>query len=135
MIQFTSNLAAVSADLERVAKLRLFAAAQHYRTAMLTTLSGSRGGKQYPVPGTRRTYTASAPGEAPAVLFGDLRRSVRVGSPEVTPNGIKISVGSDLQKAAWLEFGTSEMRPRPAWKPTMQAEQSALKAIVEARWF
>lgn len=134
MIQHISRVSAVGDEIERIAKLRVFAAAQHYRSSMLETLGGARSGREYRVRGTRRTYTASAPGEAPASMLGDLRRSVRVSQPETTLDGVRCAVGSDLDKALMLEKGTSRMAARPAWEPTMRREAGNIAAILEARW-
>lgn len=40
-------------------------------------LRGSRSGRRYLIPGTRRHYTASAPGEPPAVRTGEYRASFK----------------------------------------------------------
>jgi hypothetical protein len=73
--------------------------------------------------GTGRTYgshTASAPGEPPAVRYGDLRRSI--GREKV---GGTIRVGSGLKRAAALEFGHRYssgriLAPRPFMRPAVE---------------
>lgn len=113
-------------------------ASNELRNASLLVLRGQRHGRRYIVPGTGRItyykrtktakisyryYTASAPGEAPAVRTGILRMSwqpksylARTGntyevhsqaiSTERTENGKYLL--SDV-----LEEGTSKMAPRP----------------------
>ncbi len=72
-------------------------AALELRNSALDVLSGQRSGRRYLVPGTRTYYTASAPGEAPAVRTGALRLgwmpSVHV---EPTPHGFRILPGINL---------------------------------------
>lgn len=45
------------------------------------TLTGARSGRSYKVSKTGRLHVASAPGEPPAVLFGNLRNSVGHNGP------------------------------------------------------
>jgi hypothetical protein len=76
-------------------------------------------------PATGRTYqrrgithTASAPGQAPATDTGRLA-SVGVLFEQVGP--VSVTVGSPLVYAAYLEYGTTRMAPRPAWRPAVEA--------------
>lgn len=57
-------------------------------------------------------YTASAPGEFPAQRLGHLRNSYQY---KVLGEGFKAAgyVGSDLDYAYFLEYGTSRMMKRP----------------------
>lgn len=73
-------------------------------------------------PGTGRVYgnhQASAPGEPPAVDTGQLRNSITAdtGQDEIGPY---VDVGSSLEKAAYLEFGTSTIDPRPFMRPSVE---------------
>lgn len=103
---------------------RGYRAANELRNASQLVLRGKRSGRRYRVPGTRRHYTASAPGEPPAVRTGAFRASwqpkqkVNVGtynqvsvtsyieSRQRTDNG-KYNLGSIL------ENGSGRMAPRP----------------------
>lgn len=109
-------------------------AAQHFANAVKKTLTGPRHGRIYRVRG--RLHQASAPGEPPAVLRGELRQSITVG--EVIHEGWDISceVGSALDKALRLEVGGVDSRgvrilPRPYFEPTYIQEEDALIAILE----
>lgn len=75
------------------------------------TLTGSRHGKLYRVPATHKTWRASAPDEPPAVRLGHLRNSYQY---KVKGNGFGsiAYVGSPLDYAHYLEYGTAKMRPR-----------------------
>lgn len=57
-------------------------------------------------------HRASAPGEAPAVDLGEL-----INSYTTVVFGLRASVGSPLERAAWLEEGTRYIAPRPAAAP------------------
>ena len=69
-------------------------------------LSGAKSGRQYYVNGAR--HTASAPGQPPANVTGDLVRSIKV-----TKERNKSIINISKNYAVFLEFGTSKMRPRP----------------------
>ena len=120
--------------LESVATQRMFAAAQEVRNETIRTLSGNRTGRTYRVPGTQVTYTASAPGEAPAVQTGQLRNSVRdnVYKREKSVVG---EVGTELMKGLWLEKGTKNMAPRPWLEVSFQRAQPRVREILSRRWF
>ena len=92
-------------------------------------LTGSRSGRTYLVPGTKKTYTASAPGEAPASRTGVLRTGYRFRI--VNKTGVYTGeVGSPEQYALWLEVGTSKMAPRPHLLPGYEGrKERILKAL------
>ena len=69
-------------------------------------LSGAKSGRQYYVNGAR--HTASAPGQPPANITGELVRSIKV-----TKERNKSTINISKNYAIFLEFGTSKMRPRP----------------------
>jgi len=85
---------------------------------------GPRSGRDYFIMG--RTHRASAAGEPPAVLTGELRDSI---DTHYETEGHKISgyAYSSDEKALWMELGTGErytttgrytgrIEPRPAWR-------------------
>jgi hypothetical protein len=111
----------------------MFAATQHVQGKLAETLSGNRSGRTYRVPGTGVTYTASAPGEAPASRLGDLRRSIdtRIEQGETRIEGF---VGTDLEYGLFLERGTLHIQPRPWLGPTFQKESEAVKRILSEPW-
>jgi len=78
-------------------------------------------------------YRASAPGEAPAVALGDLRRSVKAVSRRGADGNWEALVGSDMEKAPWLEFGTRNMAPRPSLRPALEHTRGAVHGILGRR--
>lgn len=123
----------IKADVERQLEQRTYKAANELRNAALLVLRGQRSGRRYKVPGTYklqkdkvtgtkkkgRYYTASAPGEPPAVRTGTFRNSwqpethvvfdtyiARISSDARTDNGRYIL-------GELLEDGTPTMDPRP----------------------
>lgn len=104
-------------------KSRAYRGANELRNASLLVLRGQRHGRRYLVPGTRRHYTASAPGEPPAVRTGTFRRSW-MRKVEILADGDKYaSVSMQIKNPVrcpnghllgdYLENGSSRMAPRP----------------------
>lgn len=119
--------------LESVATQRMFAATQEVRNEVLETLSGERTGRTYKVPGTQVEYTASAPGEPPAVATGQLRNSV-TAVVEKEGKATKGIVGTELIKGLHLEKGTKNMAPRPWLEPSFEKSLGRVKDILSRRW-
>lgn len=71
------------------------------------TLTGRRTGRTYRIPGTSRTYVASAPGEPPAVRTGHLRNSIMI---VVDKEKMEAIVGPEKMSPDYardLEFGSN----------------------------
>ena len=73
-----------------------------------------------------REHQASAPGEAPATDTGALASSIyfEASSPR------EATIGSRLAYAAYLEFGTQRIAPRPSWTPAVEKMKPKLAARV-----
>lgn len=133
-IVFTSHIEEVTAEIGKTARERMEQAVNEVRNQVLETLSGGRSGRTYKVPGTNKTYTASAPGEPPAQRLGELRQSI---SSQVQGEGKQVigMVGSNKIYAPMLEFGTRKMAPRPWLRPTFEKMQKRVEEIFIRRWF
>lgn len=88
--------------------------------------SGPATGRTYQLYNPKRTHRASAPGEAPMTDTGMLVRSIQVD----TSPGMAM-VGSRLAYAAYLEYGTRKMAPRPVWMPVAEQIPAILRANIE----
>lgn len=99
---------------------RGFQAAQQLYNSTQIILSGSRSGRVYGISNTGRHYTASAPGQPPAVRTGMLRASFRP-TVSVENNGgftIHSQAKSGLSVGGYvlgslLDEGTERMAARP----------------------
>ena len=129
-----SNTSNVVKSIEDVAAKRMWQALNHIRSVTVETLSGTRHGKVATVPGTSKTYIQSAPGEPPAVMLGDLRRSIKV-QMEAKRDRLIGYVGSELEKAPKLEFGSGALKPRPYLRPSFQKARQRVEEIMSRRWF
>lgn len=63
-----------------------------------------------------RTHQASAPGQAPAVDFGQLINSIQVEHVSDTTS----KVGTSIEYAMPLEFGSRRVAARPVWRPAIE---------------
>jgi hypothetical protein len=78
------------------AEVAVFRGARHFVNEIKRTLTGPRSGRPYKVSRTGRTHIAAAPGQPPAVLFGNLRNSVGHTDPKWTGLTISAEVGPGL---------------------------------------
>lgn len=88
---------------------------------------GPASGRVYQKYNPRRTHQASAPGQAPMSDTGRLASSIY---KDIDP--LEATVGSKLAYAAYLEYGTRRMAPRPVWTPAAEKTRDRLpKRITE----
>jgi len=76
--------------------------------------------------GGKINHRASAPGEAPATDTGALVSSTYI--TKLSP--MTAAIGSRLEYAFHLEFGTWKMEPRPSWTPAAERAAPRLEARV-----
>lgn len=119
--------------IEDTAAKRMAEAVNTVRNTVLETLSGSRSGRTYYVPGTKRAYTASSPGQPPAQATGTLRQSIKTS---VKGEGRTVigEVGTDKKYGPMLEFGTRNMAARPWLKKSFDKSEAKVKSIFGKRW-
>ncbi len=128
-VEFSSNMEQVKTQINNLCVERVTGATIHLQNQVKKNLTGSRSGKQYKIPHTSRKYTASKPGEAPAVRTGDLLNSIKYNVKR-SQSEVLGAVGSDLQKAIWLEAGTSHMEARPFLLKAFEKERRELKRMM-----
>lgn len=118
---------------------RGYQAAQQLYNSTQIVLSGSRSGRVYGIPNTGRHYTASAPGEAPAVRTGMLRASFRP-TVSVENNG-NLTIHSQAKSGltvggyvlgALLDDGTERMAARPFKEKVMDRAAPEIRRIYSA---
>jgi len=108
--------------------------------AIKQKLAGNRSGRVYYVPGTKKLYTASAPGEPPAVRLGDLRNAISFKTDKTKLEGFVgpklLGENPDKQYPVWLEFGTpkGQMSPRPYMAPTFNEQKGMIVQIMKKGW-
>ena len=74
----------------------------------------------------------SEPGQPPAVVTGRLRASIthrlEGGGNEAETTGY---VGTNVEYAKWLEFGTSKMEPRPFLTPALELHRGEIRTLID----
>lgn len=134
---------------------RSFLAANELRNASQLVLRGQRHGRRYKVPGTYRRqrdktdgkmkngryYTASAPGEPPAVRTGAFRMSWQPTAQVVFGHYIS-RIESDIRTdngrytlGEVLEEGTSRMAPRPYQDEILERAKKPILRIYNEPYF
>lgn len=115
--QLQRELRRLSDDLREEAGKAVLATAVEMRADIVTSIQrGPASGRTYKKSNPTRTHTASAPGQPPMSDTGRLANSItfdRVGDLTAT-------VGSALNYAPWLEYGTSRMAARPFFRPAIE---------------
>lgn len=118
---------------------RTYRASNELRGASLRILRGKRSGKKYRVPNTSRTYTASAPGEPPAVRTGAFRLSWGA-HVHVEKNGTLFRAVAAIESreragdqllGETLENGTGRMKPRPYKQKVIDMAMPKVKALYQ----
>ena len=148
---FISNLPAVTIAVNAASLKALIAAADQGRNQTVQNLSGTRSGRVYrlnpnkrgPAGGRARFaagdrsadvkhayYTASAPGEYPAIQWGDLKSSIdrKVVKDEV-------QVGTALEHGLILEKKAPSDGGREWLRPSLEQAKPAMLAQLAKRWF
>lgn len=137
--------------IKKQVQRRTYLAANELRNSALLVLRGQRSGRRYKVPGTYRRqrdktdgkmkrgryYTASAPGEPPAVRTRTFRNSWQVSQTPVreTFGSFTARIESDLKTDSGLllgealEEGTSRMAPRPYVQRTLEKAEPKIARI------
>ncbi len=134
LVQFVSNFQKVSAEIDKAAVKQMTAACNEARNQVLQNLSGSRTGRRYRVPGTSRYYTASSPGQYPAVQIGDLKGSIRY---VVVGKGTEVDgyLGTDKFHGLILEKKAPSKGGREWLRPSLVKAQPKINSILSQRWF
>lgn len=101
---------------------RGYRAANELRNASQIVLRGQRSGRRYLIPGTKKYYTASAPGEPPAVRTGTFRRSWQRKSEVIKSTDYEATIVPQIYNRTMvngyylgkiLEDGNGKIAPRP----------------------
>lgn len=139
-------------NVRKQVKRRTYLAANELRNSALIVLRGQRHGRRYKVPGTYRRqrdktdgkmkngryYTASAPGEPPAVRTGTFRNSWQTAPVRDLYGSFIARIESDARTDGGkyllgeiLEEGTSggQMAPRPYVEKTLEKAEPKIFRI------
>lgn len=121
-------------DAETLAKSCAVRASNELRNAVLNVLRGQRSGRVYKKPRSNATYTASAPGEPPAVRTGMLRMSWGMKAVGDGKGTYTAGIYSDVPYAEKLDEGTPHgyIKPRPFKEKTIETAKPRVIQIFSA---
>jgi len=129
-----SNVREIMEKIDSTAKARMLEAVHVVRNRTVENLSHEHlYGRVYNVPGFKRKYTASSPGEYPATATGTLKKTIRW---KVENEGTELvgKVGSEQEYAPALEYGTSKMKPRTFLRPSFEQCRDKIREIFTREW-
>lgn len=154
-VQFNAAVENATEQIKHQMRGRSYRAANELRNSALIVLRGQRSGRRYKVPGTYRRqrdktdgkmkrgryYTASAPGEPPAVRTGTFRNSWQASAHE-TEGSFFSEIKSDVRTengkynlGEILEGGTGRMAPRPFHDPIAEKAMPQIRKIYSEPYF
>lgn len=117
-------------EIKREVKSRAVRGSRVLKNTEIHILSGQRSGRVYKKSGKKTSYTASAPGEPPAVRSGKLRRSFRAVSKASAGSATaKVAIETDTHYAGYLEYGTRKMAARPYVDKIMEEAEPEITKI------
>jgi len=133
-MKFVSYVPQVLAKIDAIGPRRMLAACIAARNEVVKSFTGARTGRRYYVPGTKVMYTASAPGERPAIAGSDLFKNVfyRVGTEGSKIRGI---VGTDIKHGRILETKSVKKGGRPWLEPGMKDAKPEILKELNKEWF
>jgi hypothetical protein len=128
--QLTALVAHITRNIQ-IEMIRSFNPPKHGRIYHLKQIVRGPGGQGFAFaplrrgrPGETRTYTASAPYEAPAIRSGWLKQETGLGFSQVSQFEAEINIPMDY--ANFLELGTGRVLPRPFVRPAINTVLGAL---------
>lgn len=125
------TLISLGKDMEDAMVAGVFLTANRVRTHAIKSIQGNSMGtwvKRSSQGGGTYDHVASAPGLAPNTDTGGLVKSIAV---EMDKEKIEAEVGSNLDYASWLEFGTKRnLSPRPWLEPALDAHKDDLRSNI-----
>lgn len=125
--------------LEKEVSNRTYRASNELRNSLIFVMRGKRSGKVYYKPNTRAKYTASAPGEVPAVRTGIFRKSWGT-HVHVEKKGVHFRAVAAIESkeraggrllGEMLENGTGKMKPRPYKQAVIDRALPKVKALYQ----
>ena len=126
-MSFKSNLPEVSAAVEAAGRAAMIGGVERMRGMVLKNIKQQGHGRTYRVPGTKRDYTASAPGEFPAVRLAILSGPGGVETEtESLSDAWEARIGSRHKFGLALEKKPVEKGGRPWLKRTLDENKDAI---------
>ncbi len=117
-VKFVSHREQRFKEISSTLESNMQSVVQFLKRDIVKSLGGARHGIHYPGRVGISAYTASAPGEAPAHRTGNLASRIDTKVEKAT-NQVTGIVGTHVNYAIPLEFGSMYMQPRPFMFPAV----------------
>ena len=131
--ELKAKLRSLGASMEDAIFGGVILTANAVRTTAIKSIQNKSGGRQVQRSrqgGGTYTHTASEAGDAPNTDTGKLVSSIAI---ETNKSGLYALVGSNLDYAGFLEFGTSKMpEGRPWLEPALRQNSDSLQFNINA---
>ena len=127
---FVSKMPIAVAAIAAASEKALTAACNEARNQIVQNLSGQRHGARYRLPDNKGYYTASAPGEYPAVRLGDLKDRIQYDHA-----GPERKIGTPLDYGLALEKKPPDKGGREWLRPSLEQARPAMLRELHKRWF
>ena len=98
-------------------------------TAVDSILRGNKSGVTRTLYNPRRTHTASAQGEAPASDTGFLASQITINVQTRANGEVVGQIISSAPYSKALEFGTTNMMPRPYMQPALEKNKRKIRRL------
>lgn len=118
--------------MDKVARHRMDKAVAIVQRKIYELFAEPKTGRTYYIPGTRTTYTASAPGEPPARATRELNAGIERAVSDDGKVGI---VGTNVKHGTAMEFGTRTVEPRPWLRPAFEQSEQEIRELFTEKWF
>lgn len=128
--ELRAKLKSLGASMDDALMGGVILTANEIRTDAIKSIQNKSGGSQVQRSrqgGGTYTHTASAVGGAPNTDTGTLVSSIAI---EPNNGGLYALVGSNLDYAGFLEFGTSKMGARPWLEPALRKNKDNLQVNI-----
>lgn len=127
-MKYQNNTKGVLRRLKKIAGDRAVKGANMVKDHAISEMQKPKNGRTYRIPGTNKTYQASAPGQYPAVRTGELINNISVAT-QVGVVGITGVVNVTVAHGAILEAGL-----RPWLSRAAMDKEDELRALFEEPW-
>lgn len=128
-VRYTSNIPQLIGQMEARAERAVDDTLTDFGRALLAEFSAPKSGRVYAKAG--RKHQASAPSEPPAIDEANLAASFEFDK-QTAYRAVVMIGGARAPYAVFLEFGTTNMAPRPYWSAAIELVRPAWNARVEA---
>tara|TARA_R110000772_G_scaffold222027_1_gene332416 strand:- start:596 stop:1048 length:453 start_codon:yes stop_codon:yes gene_type:complete len=132
VVELKRKLKSLGASMEDAIFGGVILTANEVRTTAIKSIQNKSGGRQVQRSrqgGGAYTHTASEAGMAPNTDTGKLVSSIAI---EPNKSGVYALIGSNLDYAGFLEFGTTKMDARPWLEPALRENKDNLQRNINA---